>query len=300
MRHIDERQAGFAFDDPTEPEFAEDAPGTWLDPEMSAEAFRIYLRDAKAQLAQHGGLLHELFSHALKLASAALLEFDETIEAGKLSFTLPWIDVEPDADQWAAFVAGCINQAWPGAEYRVRKHARNITAALHMPGIGSLRGNQWDGGRAVIDFTAGRDPELLPSYQDEPARHCLPAALWSPCYAGQRLAENSDSPAAVNAVTHQGRQYVITSCLYHGSKSTGHAWAISALEDWHGPTYSYRSQCQAWDDGRKERGDCRGLIVKINGQRCVLAAYAEFYDKHDSACSAAEPVALLEDADGDA
>jgi hypothetical protein len=63
-----------------------------------------------------------------------------------------------------------------------------------------------------------------------------------------------------------------------GSRHECTAWTYCARADWRGPTYSYSTVCRAWDEGRKERGDESGLIVKIKGQLCVLQSVATIYD----------------------
>ncbi len=106
--------------------------------------------------------------------------------------------------------------------------------------------------------------------------------VWRPFYSADKIAESYDEPAPVPALQFQGRRVVITGGVYHGRHAKGHGWAVAAAEDWHGPTYSYRSQCRAWNEGRKERGDQRGLLVRVDRQLCVLAEYVEFVDENDT------------------
>ncbi len=55
-------------------------------------------------------------------------------------------------------------------------------------------------------------------------------------------------------------------------------WSVCLLADWTGPTYNYETQNKAVNDGRIQRSDRRGLIVRVRGQLCVLEAAACFYD----------------------
>lgn len=282
------QQQGFDFADEVAVDTPqEDAPGTWLDVQMSASAYRAYITSARQRIEAVPPPLRKLFSQALDLADQALAELDTTIEDGDDAFSLPWIEVPHDDALWLALEAAAAAPE-TGIEARCRRDGRYAMSAIHIEGLGSLVGRRWDGASRVIDYSAGRDPELIASYQDSVSPIALPASVWRSFYAAHKIAESYDAPAPVPALQFQGRRVVITSGLYHGRHATGHGWAVVAAEDWHGPTYSYRSQCRAWDEGRKERGDQRGLLVRVDRQLCVLAEYVVFVDENDTSHLATE------------
>lgn len=276
------QQQGFDFADEASVDAPkEDAPGTWLDVQMTAAAYRAYITAARRRLEAAPAQLRDLFARALDLADEAIADLDTTIEDGDDAFALPWIEVPHDDALWLALEAAA---AAPerGIEARCHRDGRYAAAAIHIEGLGSLVGRRWEGASRVIDYSAGRDPELIASYQDSVSPIALPASVWRPFYAAHKIAESHDEPAPVPALSFQGRRVVITSGIYHGRHAKGHGWAVAAAEDWHGPTYSYRSQCRAWDEGRKERGDQRGLVVRVDRQLCVLAEYVVFVDENDT------------------
>ncbi|MBK6388319.1 MAG: hypothetical protein IPF71_16920 [Rhodoferax sp.] len=84
--------------------------------------------------------------------------------------------------------------------------------------------------------------------------------------------------AKVRVFTMEGRQYVNTGGLYSRDFRSCDAWRFCALDDWRGPTYSDESQSLAWEEGRTQRGDRRGLVVSVRGQLAVLDSLVTFYD----------------------
>lgn len=151
-------------------------------------------------------------------------------------------------------------------------------------------GRRWESSYG-LSYDVQKDAELRPSYLDGAPRFEVPARLWRALYVGHTIAEAHDKPAGVRAFTFQGRRYVIKGTRSKGQYIDAGAWSIVAASDWRGPSYTYRELCRAWDDGRKERGDSRGLVVLIGGQRCALDGYALFVDHNDDswACAGAQP-----------
>jgi len=294
MSSLADTQQGFAFGDTEAPSFAEDPIGTWLEPQFTSAAYRAHFAGAQVQLPRLDPALQQLFGYGLARAAAELDDLASTIEEGEGAFSLPSVDVEVTVDQWRTFVDGCSARRWPAAECRTRQAWGYTVHAAHVAGVGSLLAHEWADSRAV-EFVVGRDPELAASYLDACPTWALPAAVWRPFYVGHRLAESHDEPAPVAAMRHQGRLYVVSSSVYRRGLSTAHAWTVVPLAEWRGPTYSYRSQCGAWDDGRKERGDCRGLVVSLAGQRCVLESYAEFIDEDDTPAPLADELVAEDD-----
>ena len=108
----------------------------------------------------------------------------------------------------------------------------------------------------------------------------VPYTVWGRAYCADKLAMAGKKVASVPTFIVNGREYVNDGTTSRGSYCECEGWTFCAPEDWAGPTYNYESQCKAWDEGRAERGDRRGLIIRVRGRLCVLDGVAEFYDNN--------------------
>ena len=75
-----------------------------------------------------------------------------------------------------------------------------------------------------------------------------------------------------------GRQFVIMGASYSREFRDSHGWTFVRHCDWPMQTYSYAELCKLWDAGVLERGDCRGLMAKVQGELCVMAEMVMLYD----------------------
>lgn len=275
-----QRQIGLdLFDAPRDHQ--EEAPGVWLDPTWPASEYRRYLTGAVVQLEQAPAALRPFYAAALALASASLHELDESIEDAGDGFPLGSIDLAIDEATWRSIAEDCARSPWAGIECVVRRSMHCEVFATHIEGLGSLVGRRWGDDSRAIDYQVGRDYELRCSYSDDTKVHRAPATEWRRFYAGQALAEAGAGVAHIKALTHQGRRYVVSGVQELRRRSQGEAWSITRADTWRGPTYSYRTQVKAWDEGRVERGDRRGLVVMVDRQTCVLDEFALFVDDDD-------------------
>lgn len=272
------QQAGFDFGDSPETAFNEDPPGTWLDPRWSSAAYRTYFKTARQRLAAAHPLLRSFYRAAIDQAIAHLKELDQTIEDDGAEFTLPRIALHAELAVWQRFAEGCAQDALDGAETIARQNDGCAVFAAHVEAVGSLIARRWSADSFALDYQVGRDPDLRTSFNEDAPTYPLPEALWHPYYAGHRLAEAGDRPAHLRAFSFQARRYVVTGMHSRGGRSTANAWSIVAETAWCGPNYTYRSQYRAWDEGRKERGDERGLRVVVDRLPCVLDGYTRFVD----------------------
>ena len=276
------QQTGFDFGSNQAPALAEDPPGTWLEPSWPSEEYRLYLVAAEQALPATHALLQPLFRTAIDQARSHLCDLDETCEDDGGGFSLPRVALDIDTDMWCRFVQGCTYTELAGAETVARHGEICDIFAAHVAGVGTLVARRWTRDSYALDYEVGRGIELRTSFSDGAPQYVLPATLWWPCYSAQRLAEAGEQPAHVHTVMRQGRRYVIDGTHSHRGRSEGHAWAIATADEWRGPTYSYRTQCKSWDEGRAERGDRRGLRVMVDKQLCVLSSYALFVDPNDT------------------
>lgn len=273
-------QAGFDFSDNTTTIAAEDPPGTWLDSRLTTTQYREHVRTARPRLASLDPVLRLLFTHAVDQIEPRLIEMADTIEDDGSAYPLWGIELNASPEVWDAFVKVFEHGGWPGIETRVRKEAWCCVYAAYVPDVGSIVGRRWSDCYG-LSYDVQRDEELRPSYRDNAPLFEVPATAWRHLYVGHLVADCHDGRASVRAFTHQGRSYVIKGTISKGRYIEGQAWSVDALADWRGPTYTYRQLCLAWDEGRKERGDSRGLVVTIGGQACVLNGYARFVDHND-------------------
>ena len=164
-----------------------------------------------------------------------------------------------------------------GIETRHRSTPSVELWAMHVDGVGTLTARRWASG-ASASFTPGRDPALRESYRDTQPTHALAVEYWREAYCADKLAMAGEGVASVPTFTYGGQEWINDGGWYGPGKLAGcEGWRFVPLADWHGPTYSYSTQCRAWDEGCLERGDRRGLVVSVRGQKCVLAGAVRFF-----------------------
>jgi hypothetical protein len=193
-----------------------------------------------------------------------------------------------ERDEFEAFAGYCQKQKSketgatgnPSIETKVREgRLGNLTAALHIRDAGTLIAQQWLSDNYSISFRPWRDTFFLESVRDAMPSVKAPRLLWHHAYCGDKLANAGQGIAHVPAFKFNGREYVNNSVVSSAACWSCEGWTFRALAGWNGPTYNYQSQCEAWNEGRLERGDRRGLIVRVRGQLCVFDAVTTFYDR---------------------
>ncbi len=253
--------------------FAEDPPGTWCDAELAGADLRTHLVQAWRLSRTVHPALRPMLRRGLALMKREVAGPGCDPHAGVVAGCVT-VPMEPP--WWSVLQEGCAGPGWPGSETAVHARPGSACCAVHVPGVGSLVARQWPGQR-VLHFGLGRAIELRPSYQDAPRVLRLPQRLWQGLCVAQRLAQQTDPPVTVCALAHRGRSYVITLTGRRGDCPYAEAWWVMPLAHWRGPTYTAREHRQAWQEGRLERGDQRGLRVRVKGQDAVLAGYAEIW-----------------------
>jgi hypothetical protein len=275
-------QSGFCFADDAAPVLQESPPGTWTNPRHTADQYQAMLAVAVPLSASIPVEARALFACGIEAATAALAAQQELHfhEAGD-GFSLCCRILEVDDAKLQAFLAHCENRLAAGDvnfEYKARLQHGTTSVAMYVAHIGSLVVHLWHGVGRGVSFVPWRDAIFLESIFDQVTPVYLPYAVWHPAYCADTLGSAGAGVASVPCFAAGGRHYVNTSGMAMGRYSECHAWSFRPLPDWHGPTYNYPTQCRAWNDGRKQRADQRGLVVQVRGQLCVLDAYATFYD----------------------
>ncbi|MGP8437832.1 hypothetical protein ACT2FY_39075 [Paraburkholderia fungorum] len=167
-----------------------------------------------------------------------------------------------------------------GIEVKSRKDGHVTTSAVFVEGVGTLIARHWeqtDSGH--IAYEPWKDHFFLPSYHDDMPSLRVPVTTWRRAYCADKIAMSGAGVASVPTFKLRGREYVQVGSMGFGEMEYGRAWCICPISDWTGDTYSYRTICKAWDDGVLERGDERGLVVKVRGQLCVFESALEIYDE---------------------
>lgn len=169
---------------------------------------------------------------------------------------------------------------YDGIIYKVRGALTMLTASMHVPGLGSLTVRQWADAGFGLDFSLiDRDTFFLDSYLDGRPEIASHYAVWGKCYGAQKLSEAGNTIASLPTFTIAGREYVQLGCAYRHTRGEAGAWLVGSVSDWRGPTFgSYQAHIAAYDAGTVERGDHRGLLVRVRGVVCVLVSPALVYD----------------------
>lgn len=274
-------QTGFDFGDEVAHRFEASAPGTWLHPQFTTAQYDAIFSKAAQVLPGVVGLTRELFERGLAAARAEHAEMVECSGADDQPYQLWRAECGATGQEFDQFIAHCRAMSGTGLadlESKVRDRRHGLRAALYVRDLGTLVAWRSSAGFCGIDFRPWRDAFLFDSFQDHMALIEASYSAWAPGYCADKLAFADQGVATVPTVVIQGREYIITSVSGNGRYQEGQAWTFCALADWRGPTYNYRSHCHAYDNGSVERGDHRGLIVRVRGELCVIDGAATIVD----------------------
>lgn len=277
-------QLGFDFADGF-PIFRESPAGTWIEPKhTTAQYLAIFERcqHALPKARTMSNAAHRLFEAGLRGAMASHAEMLELGQGDGL-YALWRGRNQPQGDDVTKFLQHCrrmIAGQWdsPGLDYQHRDASHHSATSMHIHELGTLTVRVWDSHQTGIDFKPWKTTTFLPSYLDGVQRVCASSAVFAGKVVCQKLAEPGDRVQSVTAFEHGGRSYIDTGEMFSEQRNACTAWRFCNVDDWCGPTYSYRSQVLAWDEGRKERGDMRGLVVRVRAQEVVLTAMTHVYD----------------------
>ena len=253
----------------------EQPPGTWLMPCETAASYGARLATARERVQGIVGVFRVLFERGLIHADRYLME--QGARSGDEPFSWYGGRVQIEADELERFAPHCLAPGLDDIETVHRDKGHAELWAMHVPGLGTFKAFRWPSGIGAT-FTLGRDPVMRSSFADGRPIHHAPAALWRPCYCADKLAEAGQHAASVQPFEYGGREWINGGGVSCAGRDSCDAWQIVPPEDWQGQTYSYATQARAWDAGTLERGDRRGLLVSVRGQRCVLADMATFVD----------------------
>jgi hypothetical protein len=288
-------QFGFSFDDTPDPVFVELAHGTWNAPRFTHSQLIEALAASSVGVKFITGPSRALFAQGigqLQEEQAALQALGQARDGGGFSLDSPCYfrrdRIEADPQAVAAFIRHCetfagtvSTSSGPVIEYKTRVEPRMKTFGVYVENVGSLivrehtkTHGDWP---LTVVFAPYRDTLFLAHYSDDAATMEAPGNLWRPAYSADKIAMAKGN-ASVEPFVFQGRKYIITSISTHGAYAEGAAWTFCRLQDWNGPTYTYQEHNKVADAGRISRGDYRGLVISVRGQKCVIDGFAHFCD----------------------
>ncbi|CAH0356086.1 hypothetical protein [Aquabacterium sp. CECT 9606] len=294
-------QFGFDFGGDHVPAYAEQPEGTWLTPSHTAPELVAVFAKVDEVLARLPEAARPLFLAGVQSAReqhALMIERECPQLAGAFQLWRSNFDVADD--ELRAFLALCESRKGTkaaGIEYKVREFdgisGGIYVAGMCVEGAGSVVVHKWSDDNIGIDYKPHRDSLFLTSYRDNLRRIFEPCTTWAKAHSASKFAESGDGVASVPTFAINGREYVNTGGMSHGSYRCCNAWTFVAASEWTGPTFTYRTLIQAFDKGTVERGDKRGTLVRVRGQLCVIDGAALIYD--DKATDRVMPVDEDED-----
>lgn len=295
-------QIGFDFGGDHVPAYALQPEGSWLAPKHTRAELEAIFAKAESLTCALPEAARPLFLAGVAEARAQLEHMADHLGDRMPAQIALWrsnFEVEPD--QLRAFVSLCMGQrgrSIGGIEYKARDCDSMIRTSLvlgmHVQGAGSIVVHQWGQDNIGIDYKPYRAHLFLPSYLDEIREVFEPCTTWAKAYCADKLSEAGDSAASVPAFTINGREYINTGGMSSGSYRSCQACTFVPASEWLGPTFTYQGLIRAFDEGMAERGDRRGLLVKVRGQQCVIDGVTLVYDDQ-----ASRDVVLFADEEGE-
>jgi hypothetical protein len=131
---------------------------------------------------------------------------------------------------------------------------------------------------ATLETSVFKHSFFTASYLDDVGEIRLPYEIWMNAYCGDKLATEPDKVIGVPIVTCRGRRFVISSTLSGTDYHEANAWALSPTSCTAYAPRTYGQLIKQMDVEERERGDLRGLAVKVNGTVCVLDSLHKFVD----------------------
>ena len=287
-------QIGFDFGDVT-PAHRLDADWTWTKKPRTMKQHTDRLASSKSLLDKLAGIPHAVVTDVLLSVIAehdrqvAWCSYDD--KQTHAAYTLWGHAIKFTLAEYDTLITHCMKhdgRTVDGVEYKVRSRQsswsaeHDVIVGMHVAGIGSVRiGRYWDkdGSWHSMGFShIEREPFFLQSYRDDAPYEYCSGAVWAPAYSAQIIGEAHKKIPNVRTFRFGGREYVNTGAAYCGDHSQCSAWAITSAEEWSGDTFNYAEVTQAWDRGASERGDMRGLLVRVRGHLCVFEKYMTVFD----------------------
>jgi hypothetical protein len=269
-------QLGFGFLPDCKPTYRELPAGSWLSPCFTALEYKARLERARKYLPSVTWPARGIYQRGL---DAAREGFDQALGNSQArddaAREWPRLTLQVEPAQRTAFVDHCVfmvDGEWdsPGLEVKVSAHKHLTRVGMYCCETGSVVVTTWADGLVGVDFAIGRDPFFLPSFREGQRVIHAPHFEHESYDCGGEFVGLRDGVTDVPVFTIEGRDYVADGGRAHNDCPRIQAWSFCLPGEWHGPIYSAAGQSKAWDEGCTERGDRRGLVVRVRGQAVVL------------------------------
>lgn len=269
-------QLVFGFLPDCKPTYRELPAGGWFSPCFTVNEYEARLERSRKYLPSVMWPAREIYRQGLETARES---FDRALDGGQAREAAargwPRLTLHVESTQRTAFVDHCISMVdgeWdsPGLEFKLSTYKHLTRAGMYCCETGSVVAATWADGLIGVDFAIGRDPFFLPSFREGQR------VIHAPHFAHALLDRDGESSSLRDGVTDvptivvEGRDHVFDRGRTHADCQLLQGWRFCLPEEWRGPTYSFASQTRAWDEGRTERGDRHGLVVRVRGQDVVL------------------------------
>lgn len=287
-------QIGFDFGDVT-PAYRLAADYTWKERPRTLQEHSVRLVKAQDALSSIVGLPHAVFSDTLQSVVQKHIKQVEwcgyDTHRADAVYELWGHEVSFTPAEYETLIAHCIandGRTVDGVEYKVRARPSwwsteiDVSVGMYVANVGSIvmsRNYSRNGTWYNLSFRLiERHAHFMETYMDDAEYAYCSEAVWGPAYSAQIISENASKIPSVRTFKFQGREYTNTGGSHCGNHSQCSAWSIVSTADWNGETYSYDQLVKAWDRGAAQRGDMRGLLVRVRGQLCVLEKPMRVYD----------------------
>lgn len=294
----DEAPAGTEFDISAENsapvDFQEHPRGTWENECEDTGAFIVALHKAVRTLESTPVPFQDLYIRAIQEALAQHRKMLKELGSNKYN-THRWrkSGFQVSAKELRKFGNYCsiaaAKETAPiqfkvrrGGSYYMADGRDQVRVGMFVPGVGSIEAYSHTKSDLRIEYFPYLTTFFLDSYVDMVTYEYAPESLWDKTYCADKLAMSDTKIATVKTFKFKGKEYINTGGCGSRDFTQCNGWEIRELEKWNGPTYNYRSHIQAYDDGRVERGDHRGLVVHVKRKPYVLVSPVWFYDDRRS------------------
>ena len=277
-------QNSFLFDETVDSISDSELGQRWNAPHFSTQEYQAIFHKAEIVIGLLEPGLRTVFLQGL--ATAKLVHDDmmgRRVFSEDQKYALWRTDIKPASsalDQFIQVSSMALANKQAGIEVKKRNTRRMLCFGVYIPDAGSVVVRIWPNAGCGIDYHVYRDPFFNISYLDEMREIEAPYSMWGHAYCADKIAYSDESVPSVPTFILNGREYIHTGGMSSGSYQECKALTFRPLEGWNSETYTYRNQCRAWDEGLKERGDQRGLVVSVRGRKCVVDGAVLVFDNN--------------------
>lgn len=255
----------------------------WNDPKLSFGECSAYLNNASIKADLFNGVIGKTYAALIRQCISDLKTQNERMNYSENSNFILWVNNHRlNVSQFTNFINNFEASAMPcpSAETKIRKTRNFDQYSVYIKNIGSITVSIWDKKDASIRYVPWRSSNLNDSHTDGRKWLYAPAHIWDSFYCADKIAESHNKPASVDAFKFDGREYINDGGSGKGNYKDCLALTFIPRKQWHGKTFTYSELRNEWDAGTIERGDQRGMLIKVRGLECVINGSVMFYDEN--------------------